>query len=95
MIGREIPMNINAASQHRLAMTIREPIGPVVAISAFNHPFNLIVHQVIPAIAVGCPVIVKPAMTTPLSCLNLIQCLYEAGLPKDWCHVAALQQRLG
>ena len=87
MIGREIPMNINAASKNRLAMTIREPIGPVVAISAFNHPFNLIVHQVIPAIAVGCPVIVKPALTTPLSCLNLIQCLYEAGLPKEWCHV--------
>lgn len=94
MIGREIPMNINAASRHRLAVTIREPIGPVVAISAFNHPFNLIVHQVIPAIAVGCPVIVKPAMTTPLSCLNLIQCLYEAGLPKDWCHVILCERDL-
>ena len=94
MIGREIPMNINAASQHRLAVTIREPIGPVVAISAFNHPFNLIVHQVIPAIAVGCPVIVKPAMTTPLSCLNLIQCLYQAGLPKYWCHVALCNRDL-
>ena len=87
MVGREIPMNLNAASKNRLALTIREPIGLVVAISAFNHPFNLIVHQVIPAIAVGCPVIVKPALTTPLSCLNLVQCLYEAGLPKAWCHV--------
>ncbi len=94
MVGREIPMNINAASKNRLAMTIREPIGPVVAISAFNHPFNLIVHQVIPAIAVGCPVIVKPAMTTPLSCLNLIQCLYEAGLPKEWCHVVLCESDL-
>ena len=87
LVGREIPMNLNAASRNRLAVTIREPIGPVVAISAFNHPFNLIVHQVIPAIAVGCPVIVKPALSTPLSCLNLVQCLYEAGLPKSWCHV--------
>ena len=92
MIGREIPMNINAASQHRLAMTIREPIGPVVAISAFNHPFNLIVHQVIPAIAVGCPVIVKPALSTPLSCINLVQCLYEADLPKQWCHVVLCER---
>lgn len=87
MVGREIPMNLNAASKNRMAFTIREPIGPVVAISAFNHPFNLIVHQVIPAIAVGCPVIVKPALTTPLSCLDLVACLYEAGLPKKWCTV--------
>lgn len=85
--GREIPMNLNAASANRAAYTFREPIGPVVAISAFNHPFNLIVHQAIPAVAVGCPVIVKPAPATPVSCVNLVECLYEAGLPKEWCQV--------
>ncbi|MGF1448436.1 MAG: aldehyde dehydrogenase family protein [Opitutales bacterium] len=89
--GREIPMNLGARSTGRLAFTTREPIGVVVAVSAFNHPFNLIVHQVIPAVAVGCPVIVKPAGTTPISCFNLVNLLREAGLPEEWCQVAILQ----
>ena len=83
--GVEIPMNLNAASTGKLAMTRREPIGVVVALSAFNHPLNLIVHQVGPAIAAGCPVIVKPAETTPLSCFRIVQILREAGLPDAWC----------
>ena len=87
LTGHEIPMNLTPSSMNRMAFTTREPIGIVVAISAFNHPFNLIVHQVIPGVAVGCPVIVKPARTTPLSCLNLVNCLYEAGLPKEWVQV--------
>ncbi len=82
--GREIPMNINPASSHRMAMTSFEPIGVVVAISAFNHPLNLIVHQVIPAVAAGCPVIVKPAEDTPLSCFRLLSILREAGLPEGY-----------
>ncbi|HKI70052.1 MAG TPA: aldehyde dehydrogenase family protein, partial [Verrucomicrobiae bacterium] len=87
LTGREIPMNLTASSMNRMAISRREPIGVVAAVSAFNHPFNLIVHQVVPAVAVGCPVIIKPALTTPLSCFNLINCLYEAGLPKEWCHI--------
>ena len=63
--GVEIPMGLTPASDHRRAWTIHEPIGVVAAISAFNHPLNLIVHQVAPAIATGCPVIVKPATATP------------------------------
>ena len=59
--GHVVPMDVNAASAGRVAFTLREPIGVVVAVSAFNHPLNLIVHQVAPAIAAGCPVIVKPA----------------------------------
>lgn len=83
--GEVIPMRVNAASAQRLAFTQVEPIGVVVAISAFNHPLNLIAHQVGPAIAAGCPVIVKPARTTPLSCFRLVEILYEAGLPAPWC----------
>lgn len=83
--GREIPMGIDAASLQRLAMTHREPMGVVVAVSAFNHPLNLIVHQVGPAIAAGCPVIVKPAEDTPLSCYRFVQLLRESGLPDVWC----------
>lgn len=94
LTGHEVPMNLTAASMNRMAVTIREPIGVVAAISAFNHPFNLIVHQVIPAVAVGCPVIVKPARATPLSCFNLVQCLYEAGLPQQWCQAIICESSL-
>ena len=83
--GHEIPMNLNAASTGKIAMTHREPIGVVVALSAFNHPLNLIAHQVGPAVATGCPVIVKPASDTPLSCMRFVQILREAGLPDEWC----------
>lgn len=83
--GREIPMGLNPASQNRVAFTRKEPIGVVVSVSAFNHPLNLIVHQVGPAVASGCPVIVKPAEDTPLSCFRFVQILHEAGLPKEYC----------
>lgn len=83
--GREIPMNINKASAGRIAYTRHEPAGPVLAFSAFNHPLNLIVHQVAPAVAAGCPSIVKPAATTPLSCMRFVSILREAGLPDQWC----------
>ncbi|KIC09269.1 aldehyde dehydrogenase [Leisingera sp. ANG-M1] len=85
MTGKEIPMDLTAAGAGRIAFTQREPIGVVVAASAFNHPLNLIVHQVAPAVATGCPVIVKPAMDTPLSCQAFVAMLHEAGLPQDWC----------
>jgi acyl-CoA reductase-like NAD-dependent aldehyde dehydrogenase len=83
--GREIPMGLTPASDGRWAFTIREPIGIVAAISAFNHPLNLIVHQAAPAIAVGCPVIVKPASSTPLCCLEFVKLSHAAGLPEAWC----------
>jgi acyl-CoA reductase-like NAD-dependent aldehyde dehydrogenase len=88
--GEEIPMGINAASMNRIAMTHHEPIGVVVAVSAFNHPINLIVHQVGPAIATGCPVIVKPANDTPLSCYELVKLIHKAGLPEEWCQVVSV-----
>ncbi len=83
--GTEIPMGINPASEHRMAFTQSEPIGVVVAVSAFNHPLNLIVHQVGPAVATGCPVIIKPAEDTPISCYRFISILRQAGLPDEWC----------
>lgn len=83
--GEEIPMGLSPASEARLAFSTKEPIGVVVAISAFNHPLNLIVHQVVPAIAVGCPVLVKPADTTPLNCLRFVDLVRQAGLPDQWC----------
>jgi len=85
--GEEIPMGLNAASMNRLAVTSHEPIGVVVAVSAFNHPINLIVHQVGPAVASGCPVIIKPADDTPLSCYELVKLFHQAGLPEEWAQV--------
>lgn len=83
--GEVIPMGTTPASANRSAFTQKEPIGVVVAVSAFNHPLNLIVHQVAAAIAAGCPVIVKPASTTPLSCFNFAKMAREAGLAPEWC----------
>ena len=70
-------MGLTPAAEGKIAFTTREPIGVVLAISAFNHPLNLIVHQVAPAVATGCPVIVKPADDTPLSCQRFISILAE------------------
>jgi acyl-CoA reductase-like NAD-dependent aldehyde dehydrogenase len=78
-------MGLTPAAAGRLAFTTREPIGVVVAVSAFNHPLNLIVHQVAPAVAVGCPVLVKPADDTPLSCKTFVDLLIQSGLPPSWC----------
>ncbi|MBI2383297.1 MAG: aldehyde dehydrogenase family protein [Gammaproteobacteria bacterium] len=83
--GEVIPMAVTASSANRMAFTQTEPIGVVVAVSAFNHPLNLIAHQVGPAVAAGCPVLVKPAKATPLSCLRFVEILREAGLPPEWC----------
>ena len=85
--GHVIPMGMSASSAGRLAFTQKEPVGVVVAVSAFNHPLNLIVHQVAAGVAAGCPVIVKPADDTPLSCLRFVSILHEAGLPPEWCQV--------
>ncbi len=86
--GYEVPMDLTPAGEGRLAFTTMEPIGVVVAVSAFNHPLNLIVHQVVPAIATGCPVIVKPTEATPLCCLRFAELATQAGLPKYWLQVA-------
>lgn len=85
--GEQIPMDQTASTAGRLAFTQREPIGVVCSVSAFNHPLNLIIHQTVPAIAVGAPVVIKPAAATPLSCLNFISILKEAGLPDGWCEM--------
>ena len=83
--GRVIPVNGTKYGSNRLAFTQKEPIGVVVAVSAFNHPLNLIVHQVGAAVAAGCPVLVKPADDTPMSGKAFVEILHEAGLPPEWC----------
>lgn len=86
--GEEVPMDLTEAGTGRKAFTILEPIGVVVAISAFNHPLNLAIHQIIPAIAAGCPVIFKPSSSTPLCGLHLMKLIIQAGLPENWVQIA-------
>jgi len=91
--GDVIPIGTTSATLGRIAFTRKEPIGVVVAVSAFNHPLNLIVHQVGPAVASGCPVVVKPAADTPLSCIRFVEILREAGLPDAWAQVVITDDR--
>ena len=93
--GHEIAMGHTASSANRMAYTMKEPIGVVAAISAFNHPFNLAIHQVIPALAVGCPVIIRPATQTPMSAVRLIELLKEAGLPDGWAQAVVCDRQGG
>ncbi len=65
----------------RLALVRRVPVGPVLAIAPFNFPLNLVAHKLAPAIAAGCPVVLKPASQTPSPALLLAAILHEAGLP--------------
>ena len=93
--GKQISMGHTASSANRMAYTFKEPIGVVAAISAFNHPLNLAIHQVIPAIAVGCSVVIKPATQTPMSAIRVVEILEEAGLPKGWAQAVVCDRQGG
>ena len=82
LVGEVIPMERTSPGKDHLAFTMRDPIGAVLAISAFNHPLNLIAHQVGCAIASGCSVVLKPAPSTPLSAHFLEEAFKKAGLPE-------------
>ncbi len=85
LAGDMIPMDANDAGAGKLGFTLRIPIGVVGAISPFNFPLNLVSHKVAPAIAAGCPVVLKPASQTPLTALLLASVLLdECGLPAGW-----------
>ncbi len=74
-------LDTDPAAAGRLAMVRRVPRGPVLGIAPFNFPLNLVAHKIAPAIAVGAPIIVKPAPRTPLSALLLGELLAETDLP--------------
>lgn len=73
--------SLQANARRRLGIARRVPTGPVLAITPFNFPLNLVLHKVAPALAVGATVVLKPAPQTPLSSLALAEVLAEAGLP--------------
>ncbi len=80
--GEHIPMDISPRAQGYSAMSKRVPIGPCSFISPFNFPLNLAAHKVAPAIAAGCPFILKPASLTPIGALIIAEVLAETDLPK-------------
>lgn len=83
MHGETVPVDAAANGAGKLAFTIRQPCGVVVAISPFNYPAMLVAHKVGPALAAGNAVILKPARQTPLTALFLTRKLLEAGLPEN------------
>ncbi|HSL64535.1 MAG TPA: aldehyde dehydrogenase family protein [Gaiellaceae bacterium] len=87
LAGHVVPMDASAAGEGKLAFTLRRPLGVVGAISPFNFPLNLVAHKLAPALAAGCPVVLKPATATPLSALLLAELEVEAGLPPGWLSV--------
>ena len=89
LAGEMVPMDASQAGEGKLAFTLRVPRGIVGAISPFNFPCNLVAHKIAPALAAGCPVVLKPASATPLSALFLADLEREAGLPDGWLTVVA------
>lgn len=88
LTGETIPLDALPSGEGKIGFTLRVPVGVVGAIAPFNFPLNLVVHKIGPAIAAGCPVVLKPASQTPFSSILLVRLLVsECGLPEDWIQV--------
>jgi acyl-CoA reductase-like NAD-dependent aldehyde dehydrogenase len=79
--GEVLPLDQRPDTRGRWGLTRRFPVGPVLGITPFNFPFNLMAHKVGPALAAGCPIIVKPASKTPLTALKLAEIYEQVGGP--------------
>src|SRR5208337_1694312 len=79
--GEVIPMEAAPIGKGRWAMTVREPLGVIGAITPFNFPLNLGLHKIGPALAAGNSVVHKPSGNTPLSALRLARLIQDAGAP--------------
>jgi len=82
MTGEVQPLDISPRAQGYQGMWRRVPIGPCSFIAPFNFPLNLAAHKIAPALAVGCPFVMKPASRTPLGAILIGEVLAEAELPK-------------
>jgi acyl-CoA reductase-like NAD-dependent aldehyde dehydrogenase len=80
--GRVMSLDISPRTRGYRGMWKRFPIGPCSFISPFNFPLNLVAHKVAPALAVGCPFVLKPASLTPIGALVIGEVLAETDLPK-------------
>jgi acyl-CoA reductase-like NAD-dependent aldehyde dehydrogenase len=88
LTGEMVPLDASEVGEGKLGFVLRVPVGVVGAISPFNFPLNLVAHKLAPAIAAGCPVVLKPASQTPFSAIALAELLLdECGLPANWLSV--------
>lgn len=85
--GELMRLDAEEALGPRMGYVRRFPLGPVLAIAPFNFPVNLVAHKMAPALAVGAPVVIKPASKTPLGALLLGELFTETDLPAGMCSV--------
>ncbi|MGA2727482.1 MAG: aldehyde dehydrogenase family protein [Terracidiphilus sp.] len=81
--GESIPLDLTEGNENRWGVVQRFPVGPVLAVTPFNFPLNLVAHKVAPALAAGCPLILKPAPQTPFTALALGEIILKAGWPEE------------
>ncbi len=81
--GESLPLDLTEGNEGRWGLVQRFPVGPVLAITPFNFPLNLVAHKVAPAMAAGCPLILKPAPQTPFTALALGEVILKAGWPEE------------
>ncbi|MEP6758497.1 MAG: aldehyde dehydrogenase family protein, partial [Actinomycetota bacterium] len=87
-------LDTEAAFGSRIGLLRRFPIGPVLGITPFNFPLNLVAHKVAPALAVGAPIVVKPASATPIGALRLAEFFDETELPKGMYQVLPVRSKV-
>src|SRR6202030_1378150 len=88
--GEYLPLDWQEFTAGRWGIVRRFPLGPVAGITPFNFPLNLVAHKVAPAIAAGCPLVLKPAPQTPLTALLLAEAVQQAGWPDGGLNVLPL-----
>ncbi|HEX6504809.1 MAG TPA: aldehyde dehydrogenase family protein [Terriglobales bacterium] len=88
--GEYLPLDWQEYTAGRWGIVKRFPVGPIAGITPFNFPLNLVAHKVAPAIAAGCPIVVKPAPATPLTALLLAEAVQQAGWPDGGLNVLPL-----
>ncbi|MCL2481996.1 MAG: aldehyde dehydrogenase family protein [Propionibacteriaceae bacterium] len=85
--GEQVPIHSVPGNDNRLALTIRVPVGVVVAIAPFNAPLSTVAHKIGPAIAAGNAVVLKPADATPLSAMAAVEAFRQSGLPEGFINL--------
>jgi acyl-CoA reductase-like NAD-dependent aldehyde dehydrogenase len=81
--GESLPLDLTEGNEGRWGLVQRFPVGPVLAITPFNFPLNLVAHKLAPALASGCPILLKPAPQTPFTALALGEVILKAGWPEE------------
>src|SRR5712692_8298895 len=88
--GEYLPLDWQEFTAGRWGIVRRFPLGPIAGITPFNFPLNLVAHKVAPAIAAGCPLVLKPAPQTPFTAMLLAEAVQQAGWPDGGLNVLPL-----